>query len=147
MIEVTGILIWALALVIESVADFQKLGFLKRMKKTGMRNQVCNIGLWKYTRHPNYFAEWMVWNGLIIMAIPSWLALRDVRVELFNGQVDQIFWLLVGVGLIYVSRMMYITLVYATGAIPSEYYSVQKRPGYKEYQKQTNLFFPGVKKK
>jgi steroid 5-alpha reductase family enzyme len=131
----------------ESVADFQKLGFLKRMKKTGMRNQVCNIGLWKYTRHPNYFAEWMVWNGLIIMAIPSWLALRDVRVELFNGQVDQIFWLLVGVGLIYVSRMMYITLVYATGAIPSEYYSVQKRPGYKEYQKQTNLFFPGVKKK
>jgi steroid 5-alpha reductase family enzyme len=134
-------------LVIESVADFQKLGFLKRMKKTGMRNQVCNIGLWKYTRHPNYFAEWMVWNGLIIMAIPSWLALRDVRVELFNGQVDQIFWLLVGVGLIYVSRMMYITLVYATGAIPSEYYSVQKRPGYKEYQKQTNLFFPGVKKK
>jgi steroid 5-alpha reductase family enzyme len=42
---------------------------------------------------------------------------------------------------------MYITLVYATGAIPSEYYSVQKRPGYKEYQKQTNLFFPGVKKK
>jgi steroid 5-alpha reductase family enzyme len=147
VIEVTGILIWALALVMESVADFQKLGFLKRMKKTGMRNQVCNIGLWKYTRHPNYFAEWMVWNGLIIMAIPSWLALRDVRVELFNGQVDQIFWLLVGVGLIYVSRMMYITLVYATGAIPSEYYSVQKRPGYKEYQKQTNLFFPGVKKK
>jgi len=140
-------LIWAVALVMESVADFQKLGFLKRMKKTGMRNQVCNIGLWKYTRHPNYFAEWMVWNGLIIMAIPSWLALRDVRVELFNGQVDQIFWLLVGVGLIYVSRMMYITLVYATGAIPSEYYSVQKRPGYKEYQKQTNLFFPGVKKK
>jgi steroid 5-alpha reductase family enzyme len=131
----------------ESVADFQKLGFLKRMKKTGMRNQVCNIGLWKYTRHPNYFAEWMVWNGLIIMAIPSWLDLRDVQVELFNGQVDQIFWLLVGVGLIYVSRMMYITLVYATGAIPSEYYSVQKRPGYKEYQKQTNLFFPGVKKK
>jgi steroid 5-alpha reductase family enzyme len=117
------------------------------MKKTGMRNQVCNIGLWKYTRHPNYFAEWMVWNGLIIMAIPSWLDLRDVQVELFNGQVDQIFWLLVGVGLIYVSRMMYITLVYATGAIPSEYYSVQKRPGYKEYQKQTNLFFPGVKKK
>ena len=146
VIEVTGILIWALALVVESVADFQKLGFLKRMKKTGMRNQVCNIGLWKYTRHPNYFAEWMVWNGLIIMAIPSWLALRDVRVELFNGQVDQIFWLLLGVGLIYVSRMMYITLVYATGAIPSEYYSVKKRPGYKEYQKNTNLFFPGIKK-
>jgi len=147
VIEVIGILIWAVALVMESVADFQKLGFLKRMKKTGMRNQVCNVGLWKYTRHPNYFAEWMVWNGLIIMAIPSWLDLRDIQVELFNGQVDQIFWLLIGIGLIYVSRMMYITLVYATGAIPSEYFSVKKRPGYKEYQKQTNLFFPRVKKK
>ena len=140
IIEAIGILVWGLALVFESVADFQKLRFLIKMKKTGLRNQVCNVGLWKYTRHPNYFAEWMVWNGLIITAIPSWLALRD-------AQVNQIFWLLVGGGLIYVSRMMYMTLVYATGAIPSEYFSVKKRPGYKEYQKQTNLFFPGVKKK
>lgn len=147
IIEIFGILIWCSSLIIESVADVQKLKFLRRMKKEGKKNQVCNIGLWRYSRHPNYFAEWMVWNGLIIMAIPSWLDLRDIQVELFNGQVDQIFWLLIGIGLIYVSRMMYITLVYATGAIPSEYFSVKKRPGYKEYQKQTNLFFPRVKKK
>ena len=44
------------------------------------------------------------------------------------------------------SRMMYKTLVYTTGAIPSEYFSLQKRPDYKEYQKTTNRFFPGPNK-
>jgi len=42
--------------------------------------------------------------------------------------------------------MMYKTLVYTTGAIPSEYFSLQKRPDYKEYQKTTNRFFPGPNK-
>jgi steroid 5-alpha reductase family enzyme len=146
VLEIIGICIWGVALIIESVADFQKLGFLKKMKKTGMPNQVCSVGLWKYSRHPNYFAEWMVWNGLVIMAIPSWLALKDMQSEFFNGQVDQILWLLLGAGLIYVSRMMYITLVYATGAIPAEYFSVQKRPDYENYQRTTNRFFPGPTK-
>ena len=145
-VEILGISIWGVALLMESIADFQKLAFLKRMKKEEKRNQVCNVGLWKYSRHPNYFAEWMVWNGLVIMALPSWLALKDTQSEFFNNQVDQILWLLLGAGLIYVSRMMYLTLVYATGAIPAEYYSAQKRPGYKEYQKTTNRFFPGPPK-
>jgi steroid 5-alpha reductase family enzyme len=38
---------------------------------------------------------------------------------------------------------MYSTLVYVTGAVPSEYFSAQKRPGYKDYQQTTNRFFPG----
>ena len=45
--------------------------------------------------------------------------------------------------LLYASRVMYSTLVYTTGAVPSEYYSVQKRPAYSEYQERTNRFFPG----
>ena len=145
-VEILGICIWGVALLMESIADFQKLAFLKRMKKEEKRNQVCNVGLWKYSRHPNYFAEWMVWNGLVVVALPSWLALKDIQSEIFNDQVDQILWLLLGAGLIYVSRMMYLTLVYGTGAIPAEHYSVQKRPGYKDYQKTTNRFFPGPPK-
>jgi len=43
--------------------------------------------------------------------------------------------------------MMYTTLVYYTGAVPSEFYSVQKRPEYKHYQQTTNIFFPGPVKK
>jgi steroid 5-alpha reductase family enzyme len=38
---------------------------------------------------------------------------------------------------------MYVTLVYLTGAKPSEFYSVQKRPEYADYQRRTNIFFPG----
>ncbi|MFT7113116.1 MAG: steroid 5-alpha reductase family enzyme, partial [Porticoccaceae bacterium] len=36
------------------------------------------------------------------------------------------------------------TLIYVTGAVPSEYFSAQKRPGYKDYQQTTNRFFPGL---
>ena len=71
--EIIGIVIWLASFIMESMADVQKLKFLRTMKKSGERNTVCNIGLWKYSRHPNYFAEWMVWNALVIASIPSWL--------------------------------------------------------------------------
>ena len=134
-LEITGMLIWIGAFTMESIADTQKLTFLRTMKKTGMRNKVCKVGFWKYSRHPNYFAEWMVWNGLVIAAIPSFMALYDI--ETF------IIWLGLGAGLLMASWKMYATLVYGTGAEPSEYYSIQKRPEYRDYQKTTNRFFPG----
>ncbi|MDB2409865.1 DUF1295 domain-containing protein [Pseudomonadales bacterium] len=136
--EIIGLVIWLGAFIMESIADNQKYAFLTTMKKSGQRNRVCDVGLWKYSRHPNYFAEWMVWNGLIIASIPSWFALYD--------RESLIIWLLLGCGLIYASRMMYTTLVYYTGAVPAEYYSIQKRPDYKDYQARTNRFFPGARK-
>jgi len=138
LLEQLGLAIWALAFAMESLADMQKLNFLRAMRKAGKQSQVCNVGLWKYCRHPNYFAEWMVWNGLVIAAIPSWLALR--------GAESELLWWLLGLGLLLASKFMYSTLVYITGAVPSEYYSAQKRTGYREYQKQTNRFFPGPAK-
>ena len=136
--EIIGIIIWIISFIMESVADVQKLTYLRAMKESGARNMVCNIGLWKYSLHPNNFAEWMVWNALVIASIPSWLNLYpNISVLIFT---------LVGVGLLLTSRIMYITLVTYTGAIPSEYYSVQKRPTYKDYQHTTNMFFPGPTK-
>jgi steroid 5-alpha reductase family enzyme len=137
--EIIGIIVWLGAFVMESIADSQKLRFLRKMKTLGEKNTVCNVGLWRYSRHPNYFAEWMVWNGLVIAAIPSWLALYQ--------QESTIIWLLLGVGVLLASRMMYTTLVLYTGAVPAEFYSVQKRPQYKEYQRTTNIFFPGPNKR
>jgi len=137
-LELVGLIIWILAFSMESIADFQKVRFLKEMKRAGKHRQVCNVGLWKYCRHPNYFAEWMVWNGLVIAAIPSWLSLKAFESEPV--------WLLLGIGLLLASKFMYTTLVYTTGAVPSEYYSVQKRPDYKDYQQQTNRFFPGPRR-
>ena len=137
-LEIIGFTIFILSIVFETVADYQKLKFLKEMKRQNKKNMVCNIGFWKYTRHPNYFAEWMVWNGLIIASIPSYISLFDSE--------GLWLWIMIGIALLYTSRIMYITLVYLTGAVPSEYYSAQKRPEYKSYQKSTNIFFPGFKK-
>ena len=138
IIEIIGIVIWLVSFIMESVADAQKLKFLRAKKKSGARNTVCNIGLWQYSRHPNYFAEWMVWNSLVIASIPSWL-------QLYHN-MSVIIFVLLGAGLFMTSRIMYVTLVTYTGVVPAEYYSVQKRPAYKDYQQTTNMFFPGPTK-
>ncbi len=131
--ELIGIAIWLTAYALESTADLQKLKFVSRNK-----GGVCNVGLWRYSRHPNYFSEWLVWTGIVIAAVPSWLALQPVE--------STVVWAVLGAGSLAASLMMYITLVYLTGAIPAEYYSVRKRPEYKRYQETTNRFFPGFPK-
>ncbi|MEM1414384.1 MAG: DUF1295 domain-containing protein [Myxococcota bacterium] len=138
-LEVLGLVVWVGAFAMESVADAQKMAFLRRCKAQGLRKQVCNVGLWRYSRHPNYFAEWLVWTALVVASVPSWLALRS--------QEPIVLWVLLGAGLLFVSRAMYVTLVHYTGAVPAEHYSRQKRPGYAAYQEETNRFFPGPPRK
>lgn len=129
LLEVVGIGIWLVAYVLESTADLQKMKFLAHNK-----GGVCNVGLWRYSRHPNYFSEWLVWTGVVIAALPSWLAVQAAE--------PAFVWWVLGVGSLGASAMMYITLVYLTGAVPAEYYSVRKRPEYERYQQTTNRFFP-----
>ena len=133
IIEYFGLTVWLISIVLETVADSQKLNFLRQMKIAGMKNQVCDIGLWKYTRHPNYFFEWMVWNGIIIYSFPS---LID------SSSLSQGNKIMIGICILFASRLMYDTLVHKTGAIPSEYFSLKKRPLYKEYIETTSQFFP-----
>ena len=135
VLEIVGLSISVVALCLESLADLQKVNFLRAMKRQGKHNQVCDVGLWRYCRHPNYFYEWMMWNGLVIAAVPSWLSLQ--------GSEHVLIWALLGIGLLFTSKAMYTTLVFTTGAVPSEYYSEKKRAGYKDYQQRTNRFFPG----
>ncbi len=135
MIEWLGLAIWVAAFVFESMADQQKIAFIAQSQKNGVKKGVCNTGLWRYSRHPNYFAEWMVWNGLIVMSLPS--------LVLHFDQLPLWVFAIIGLGLLYISRIMYITLVHYTGAKPAEYYSVRKRPDYAHYQHTTNMFFPG----
>ncbi len=137
-LEVIGYGLWVAAFAFEFIADNQKARFSLRMQIEKRSNQHCEDGLWKYCRHPNYFGEWMVWNGLVIASIPSLLALLS---SLAIGHA-----LLLGIALIYVSYVMYIVLTHYSGAAPSEYYSTQKRPGYAEYQRTTRMFFPGPRK-
>ena len=139
-LEIFGYLLWLVFLIIEHLADLQKQRFLRKAFLENKNKQVCNVGLWKYSRHPNYFAEWMVWNCLIISSLPSLFYFYSI-------EESKIIWIGLLISLIYISKIMYNTLVYYTGAIPSEYYSKQKRPDYSEIQKKTNMFFPGVFRK
>ena len=131
IIEVIGFLVWVIFFFLEHISDLQKQKFLINAKKNNLKNQVCNVGLWKYTRHPNYFSEWMIWNGLIIASFSSLLVNNSMIV--FLGTTTS---------LLYITILMYQTLVFLTGAIPSEHYSLIKRPDYKKYKETTNMFFP-----
>ena len=131
IIEVIGFLVWVIFFFLEHISDLQKQKFLINAKKNNLKNQVCNVGLWKYTRHPNYFSEWMIWNGLIIASFSSLLVNSSMLIFLSTTT-----------SLLYITILMYQTLVFLTGAIPSEYYSLIKRPDYKSYKKTTNMFFP-----
>jgi len=127
--EILGWVSWICSFIFESIADHQK------MQSSLDKEKVMMVGLWKTSRHPNYFGEWMVWNSLILTTIPSFCHFLSS-----NG----ILMYVVGLGLLSISAGMYWCLVYYTGAIPSEYYSVIKRPEYKEYQKSTPMFFPNL---
>ena len=133
-LEWIGVVLWLGAFAFETVADWQKRRFVADAARRGATDAVCDVGLWRWSRHPNYFGEWMVWNALVVAAIPSWWALRD--------HANVVSWALVGIGLLLVSRVMFVTLVHYTGAKPAEYYSVQKRPAYARYQQTTSIFFP-----
>jgi len=141
VIEYFGWILWLSSIAFEHTADLQKKKFVRDCIKNKIKNAVCDVGLWRYSRHPNYFGEWMVWNSLIITSIPSIMALWQSSEETIITKVG-ITW-----GLIMISWMMYQCLVNYTGAKPAEYYTVQKRPDYANYQKMVNMFVPGPRKK
>lgn len=137
-LEILGYGLWLAAFIFEFIADAQKARFGLRMRREKRKGEHCEDGLWKYSRHPNYFGEWIVWNALVISSVPSLIALSNSLAIRHS--------LAFGVALIYLSYVMYIVLTHYSGAVPSEYYSAQKRPGYAEYQRTTNMFFPGPRK-
>ncbi len=63
-----GIIIWALGLSIEAIADLQKYNFNNNPKNKG---KFISSGIWKYSRHPNYFGEILCWAGIYIFAFPA----------------------------------------------------------------------------
>ncbi len=66
--EMAGACLWLVALVGESKADYQ----LKKFKEIASnKGRVCDQGLWYYSRHPNYFFEWLIWIFYFIMAVGS----------------------------------------------------------------------------
>lgn len=74
-VMILGLIIWAIGLLIETVSDWQKFSFKNNLKN---KKLWIESGLWRYSRHPNYFGEILCWWGIFIFALPfiqglSWL--------------------------------------------------------------------------
>jgi steroid 5-alpha reductase family enzyme len=118
-----GILLLLVAVAGEAVADRQLVTFRSDPANKG---KVCDIGLWRLSRHPNYFFEWL-----------GWLAYPVIAVDLAGGY--QWGWAaLVG------PVLMYWLLVHASGIPPLEAHMLRSRgERFRRYQEQTNAFWPG----
>lgn len=73
-LEIAGAALWLLALGGEALADAQLAAFKRDPASKG---RVCDAGLWRYSRHPNYFFEWLIWVSYFVFALASpagWIA-------------------------------------------------------------------------
>ncbi len=73
-LEFAGTALWLLAVTGEAVADAQLAAF---RRDPARRGQVCAAGLWRLSRHPNYFCEWLIWVAYFLFALASpwgWIA-------------------------------------------------------------------------
>ncbi|MEB3245436.1 MAG: DUF1295 domain-containing protein [Vampirovibrionales bacterium] len=101
---------------IEWLADEQ----LARFKRDpNNRGKTCQVGLWRYSRHPNYFGEWLMWLGYFCVALP-----------LPYGWVTMVS-----------PVLMYVFLTRVTGVAATEARAVLSRPDYARYQQTTSAFF------
>jgi len=66
VLSVVGIVVWLVGLAIETIADYQKYSFINDIKNKG---KWIDIGIWKYSRHPNYFGEIMLWFGVYLFTL------------------------------------------------------------------------------
>lgn len=114
---IVAIVLWLVAFLGETIADYQLAEFVNDTKN---RNLTCQRGLWRYSRHPNYFFEW----------------LQAVSFALFvSGLQDGLF--------AWVSPALLLFLLFnVTGIKPSEEHSIKTRLDYADYVKRTSVFVP-----
>ncbi|MBU3664614.1 MAG: DUF1295 domain-containing protein [Chthoniobacterales bacterium] len=118
LFEYAGMFLWLTGMLGESVADAQ----LNRFRANpANKAKACRIGLWNYSRHPNYFCEWLIWLAYFVYALGSpggWMA-------------------------VYAPGLMYFFLTRVTGIKATEEHALKSRgEDYREYQRTTNAFFP-----
>jgi len=112
-----GLVVWAVGMVFETVGDWQLASF---KSDPDNRGKVMDRGLWKYTRHPNYFGDACVWWGIWIVAASSWAGVLSI------------------VGPI----AMTVFLTRVTGVPLNEKGMRESKPGYDEYVRRTSSFIP-----
>ena len=120
-LDTLAVTLWTVGMAFETAGDWQLARFQAHPANRGM---VLNTGLWRYTRHPNYFGECVIWWGFYIFAIPV------------GG-----WWTIIAPVL-----LTYMLLKFS-GVSLLEETIVPRRPAYREYIESTNAFIPGPPKK
>jgi steroid 5-alpha reductase family enzyme len=118
--DAAGVAIWSLGMFFETVGDWQLARFKVEPNSTG---RVMDRGLWRYTRHPNYFGDFCVWWGIYLTAAAGGA------------------WLTVFSPLLMTTLLMKVSGVRLLEATISD-----RRPDYVAYAARTNTFFPGPRK-
>jgi steroid 5-alpha reductase family enzyme len=116
-LDIVGVALWLAGLSFESLADWQLARFKANPDNQG---KVMDKGLWRYSRHPNYFGECLIWWGFYLLAVSSggwWTIVAPLLIT----------WL----------------LLKFSGVVMLEQTIVNRRPAYADYIKRTNAFIPG----
>ena len=122
-VEIVGITLFVFSFFGEAVSDHQMKRFKLDPKNAGKN---CEVGFWRYSRHPNYFFESCIWWGYYLFALGSPL----------------------GVYTIYCPILMLFLLLKVTGVPIAEKQSLKSRGEvYRDYQRRTSVFFPWFPKK
>ncbi|HET9132782.1 MAG TPA: DUF1295 domain-containing protein [Gemmatimonadales bacterium] len=117
-LRIAGAAVWTLGFCWEAIADRQLLRFVR---DPASRGQVLDTGLWRYSRHPNYFGEIVCWWGVWLLAVPAggwWTVLGPLTITLL--------------------------LVRVSGVTLLEADIASRRPGYADYVRRTNALIPGL---
>jgi len=120
--EFIGLILWVISVMCEAIADKQLANFKNDPANKG---KVCDIGLWHYSRHPNYFFEWLMWVSYFVFALASpygYIAIISPAIILY-------------------------LLLKVTGIPLTEQQSLKtKGEAFKRYQESTSVFVPWFKK-
>ncbi|HEV8052263.1 MAG TPA: DUF1295 domain-containing protein [Parachlamydiaceae bacterium] len=117
-LEFIGIVVWFIGVLGEAYADWQLVEFNKDPLNQG---KVCQNGLWRFSRHPNYFFETIIWIGFFLFALPSYGGFFAI-----------------------ISPIVVLLLLTKVSGIPlaEEQSLATKGALYREYQRITSAFFP-----
>ena len=122
ILDILGIILWVIGFFFEAVGDAQLSTFLKHRNKH--KQKVLKTGLWKYSRHPNYFGEVTMWWGVFLIALSS------------PGGIFGI-----------ISPLIITALILFVSGVPLLEKKHSGKPEYEAYKKETSVFFPLPSKK
>ena len=116
--DLAGLLLVAVGVIGETVADRQLLAFKKDPASAG---RTCRAGLWRYSRHPNYFFEWMLWCGFGVLGLSGPWGWAGLVAPL----------------------LILCSILFVTGIPPTEAQALASRgEDYRRYQRTTSAFVP-----